>query len=244
MKAFLQSTCDPSDWVNIQASIQQGQMRLDWKGPQARASLLYDRDSSRITFMDPIHKTLFSLPSEDQTTLKLALVLFAAELKKKADGANPETRHALDLAAKNAQAFFNGVPQLEKKSVQVGGFSCDKWVTSGKTGGKMREVWITPYPGTGMAVEDYNTLRSLAHLALDLASPLLNQWEVDSGIFEQNFYGSDFPVEEALYVKGKSSARFKVLGIQTRTFGLETFQLPSGYQTLGLLDLLKQGSDN
>jgi hypothetical protein len=244
VKAFLQSSTGQSDWVNVHASIQQGQMRLDWKGPWSKGSLLYDRETSQVSLVDPLHRSVFLLPSADQTTLKLVLALFAGQLKKKADGADAETRRNLALFAKNAQSFFNGVPQLEKKDGSVGSFSCDTYVTNDAKGGKMREVWVTSSEATGMDAEDYNTFRSLAHLSLDLSDPLLSQWGADTGTFEQNFSVSDFPIQEVLYVKGRTSAKFKVLSVRSRGFGPETFQLPNGCKTLGLLDLLRQSSGN
>lgn len=244
VKALLQSYSGQSDWVNVQVSIQQGQMRLDWKGPRAKGSLLYDREASQVSLVDPLHRSVFLLPAADQTTLKLVLALFAGQLKKKADGSDAETRHNLALFAKNAQSFFNGVPQLEKKDGPVGSFSCDTYVTNDANGGKMREVWVTSSEATGMDGEDYNTFRSLAHLAMDLGDPLLSEWGADTGTFEQNFSGSALPIQEMLYVKGRASAKFKVLSVHGRDFGPETFQLPGGYKTLGLLDLLRQSSGN
>ncbi len=244
VKAVLRSLSGPSDWVDTKVQIDQGQVRLTWKGPRTKGSLLYDRETSQISLMDPFHKSIFMLPAADQTTLKVVLALFAGQLKQKADSTDAETRHNLDLAAKNAVSFFNGVPELEKKDGPVGSFSGDTYVTHDATGGKMREVWVTSPQGAGMDPEDYNTFRSLAHLAVDLSSPLLAQWGADTGAFEQNFSGTDLPVSEVLYVKGKPSMKLTVLSIQGKDFGAEKFQLPGGYKMLGLLDLLKQSAGN
>lgn len=244
VKAFLQSYSGQADWVNVQASTQENKLRVDWKGPRSKGSLLYDRDTSQISLVDPIHHSLFLLPAGDQTTLKLVLALFAGQLKKKEDSMDAVTQHNLELVAKNARAFFNGVPRLEKKDTPVGNFSTDVYLTRYTQGGRMREVSVTPFQGTNMLEEDYNTFRSLAHLCLDLSGPLLSQWGVDTGVFEQNFSGSDLPIQETLYVKGRVSMRFKVLGIQARDFEPGIFQPPDEYKPLGLLDLLKQSTGN
>jgi hypothetical protein len=244
VKAFLQSLSGQADWVNAQVSIQQGQMRVDWKGPRTKGALLYDRETSQVSLVDPFHKSVFVLPATDQTTLKVVLALFAGQLRKQADGADPSTRSTLELMAKNARAFFNGTPQLEKKGDPAGGFPCDTYLTRDPKGFRMREVWVTPAQGTGMGDEDYNTFRSLAHLSMDLTGSLLGQWGADTESFEQNFSGSDLPVQEVVYVKARPSLKFKILGVQARDFGPETFQLPGGYKTLGLLDLLRQSSGN
>ena len=239
IKAFLQSYSGGQNWVNLRLSIQQDQLRLDWKGPLSKGSLLYDRDSSQIALVDPLHHSLFLLPAADQTTLKLALALFAGQLKKKSDGADATTRRDLELAAKNARSFFNGTPQMEKQGETVGGFSCDAYLTRDDQGGKMRETWVAPSEKTGMAPEDYNTFRSLAHLVLELCDPLLAQWGADTVTFKGNLTGSDFPVQELLYAKGRLSAKYKTLGVQAKDFDPGVFQLPNGYKNLGLLDLLK-----
>lgn len=244
VKAYLQSTKDADYWVNVKASIQQGQMRLDWKGPWAKGSLFYDRDSSQVALADPIHRTVLLLPAADQTTLKLMLALLAGSLKEKVDSAGPGARRTYGLAAQNAVAFFNGTPQLEKKGAPDGSFSCDEYVAYGPYGDKMREVWVTDSDGTPLAGEDYNTFRSLAHLALDLSSSLAAQLGADTSAFEQNFSGADFPVREVLYAKGRPSLRFKVLGIQARDFDAATFQLPRDYKMMGLIDLLRQNRGN
>lgn len=244
LKAFLRDYSSPGDWVNVQVSIQQGQTRLNWKGPLSKGSLFYDRDTGKVSLVDPLHRSIFVLSVGDQTTLKLALALFAGRLRKKADGADAATRRALNLVAGNARAFFNGTPQLEIKDGLLRGFSCDTYLTRDAAGGRMREVWVTPSQATILAGEDYNTLRTLAHLACDLGSPLLDEWGADTGDFGQNFYGSDLPIQEVLYVKGKASFQFKVLGIESRDFEPSVFQLPEGYKTLGLLDLLSQNSGN
>lgn len=239
VKAFLQSYSGNADWVNVQVFIQQDQLRLDWKGPRSKGSLFYDRDSSQIAVADSLHRSLFLLPAADQTTLKLALALFAGQIKKQSDGANAATKRTLDLAAKNTRSFFNGTPQLGKEGEPVGGFSCDTYLTLSGNGGKMRETWTTPLEKTGMDAEDYNTFRSLAHLVLDLCDPLLTQWGADTVTFKGNLAGSDFPIQELLYAKGKPSAKYKALAIQAKDFDPGFFQPPAGYKNLGLLDLIK-----
>ncbi len=240
VKAYLQSTKSVDYWLNVKASIQQGQMRLDWKGPWSKGSLFYDRDTSQVALADPLHRTVLLLPATDQTSLKLMLALSAGSLKERVNAAGPGARRTYGLAAQNARALFNGTPQLEKKGIPDGNFSCDEYVVYGPYGDKMREVWVTPSDGTPLAGEDYNTFRSLAHLAFDLSSSLAAQLGVDTSAFEQNFSGIDFPVREVVYAKGRPSLRFKVLGIQARDFDTATFQWPQDYKMMGLIDLLRQ----
>lgn len=238
VKAFLQGYSGRENWVNVRLSVQQDQLRLDWKGPLSKGSLFYDRDSSQIALVDSLHHSLFLLPASDQATLKLALALLAGQQQKQAGG-DAATRSNLEWAAKNTRSFFNGTPQLQKEGLSVGRFSCDAYLTSDGQGEKMRETWLTPPEKAGMPPEDYNTFRSLAHLILDIFDPLLTQWGADTVTFKENLAGSDFPIQELIYVKGRLSAKYKTLGVQAKDFDTGLFQVPTGYKSLGLLDLVK-----
>jgi len=243
VKAFLQGYSGGKDWVNVLLSVQQDQLRLDWKGPLSKGYLLYDRDSSQIALVDSRRRSLFVLPAADQATLKLALALFAGQLHKKADNADAATRRNLEMAAKNARSFFNGAPQPEKEGETVGGFSCDSYLTRDEQGGKTRETWVAPPEKAGMPAEDYNTFRSLSHLVISLCDPLLTEWGADTVTFSGNLSGSDFPIQELLYVKGGLSAKYKTLSVRSKDFDPGLFQPPTDYKSLGLLDLLKHNGN-
>jgi len=238
VKAYLESLSRKNAWVKVEASIDQGRMRLDFEGPTANGELLYERDSSLLTLVDHLHKTILPLSAENQEAIKLLLTLFSGKLKDQAS--DPSARQVYQLATENAQAFFNGAPRLEKKDVTESGFTCDEYVTD-LAGTKAREVWVTTPDKAGMNLEDYNTFRSLAHLAVEVGSPLLAQLGADMEGFQQNLADPQWPVFETLYYKGKASARYKVLSLHAQSFNDGVFQPPQRYQVLGLMDLLQEG---
>ena len=241
VKAYLESTAYKDSWVNVDAIIDGGRMRLDFSGPLSKSSLLYDRDSSLLTLVDHLHKTILALTADNQATIQLFLTLAAVQMNKQSSTWNPATQKAYELTAQNTRAFFNGVPKLVDKGVKVGGLACDKYVTE-LEGGEKREVWVTTPEKAGLSPEDYNTFRSLAHLAVEMGGSLLTQMGADMTAFGQNFYGSEVPVAEVLHASGKGSSQFKVLKIHSQSYGAEAFNLPTGYQNLTLLDLMRQGN--
>ena len=52
IKAHVQSFTPVNSWTNVEVSIDSDRMRLDFKGPTAHGSLIYDRDSSQLTVVD------------------------------------------------------------------------------------------------------------------------------------------------------------------------------------------------
>ena len=240
VKATLESLSRKSAWVNLDTAIDHSRMRLDFEGPSAHGALIYDRESSLLVLVDHLHKTVLSLDPENQQAIKLLLMVFSGRLKGNVAGSDPLAQQALELVEQNAQAFFNGAPRLEKKGVSQAGFYCDEYVTD-IAGTKAREVWVTSPGKAGVSEEDYNTFRSLAHLAMDLGAPVLAQLGVDTEGFQQNLSDPQWPVDEVLYNEGKASARFKILGLRPRNFNDVYFNPPQRYRVLSLMDLLKQG---
>src|ERR1039457_4614287 len=71
VKARLESYSQKEAWVNVEAFITDERLRLDFKGPWSHGSLIYDRESSLLTVVDHLHKTVLALTQENQTALKL-----------------------------------------------------------------------------------------------------------------------------------------------------------------------------
>lgn len=238
LRARLESETYKDAWVNVQASIDHDKMRVDFRGPNADGALIYDRETSQLTLVDHLHKTVLPLTADDQTGVKLLLAVASGQLKGRVDGSN--ARRTFAIAENSARAFFNGMPVLKGKGVVQGGFACDEYVTDLK-GKKAREVWVTDPLQAGMEGKDYNTFRSLAHLAVDLGDSVLAQLGADTAAFQENFSESQLPVAEVLYAKGKASVRFKVLGVAPRSFGADNFNPPADYKTVSLVELVKDG---
>jgi hypothetical protein len=240
LTARFQSLSDKDAWVKLSLSVDQDRARVDWEGPRTAGSILYNRENSLVTVVDRIHRTVLAVPPDSQGLLRLLGGMAAAKWKSEGDGAAEGPGKAYRLARENARAIFGGTPALKKAGVSLDGFDCDDYVTDGKTG-RAREVWVTSPDRAGMDPEDYDTLRSLVHLAVDLCSPELAPWGVDTEDFQEGLSRSPFPVQAVYYAQGKPSARFRVLGIRSESFGDAVFNPPEGYRSLGLLDLLKQG---
>lgn len=248
IKAHLEGTSDAKAWVNAEVFIADGHLRLDFKGPLSHGSLIYDRETATVTVVDRIHKDVFSLTPSDQAAAKLLLAINAGQLKSQSSSADANSRRAYAIAAKNAQAIFNGVPRLKAQGEQVGGFSCDDYVTDrpgqdpAGDAGKLREVWVTTPEAAGMNGEDYNTFRGLVHLVLDLSSDELQALGADISGFQQDLSDSNLPLQAVLYAKGRPSARFKILGIKSFEPDAGAFDPPADYAVLGLMDLVRQGA--
>lgn len=240
VKARLESATDKDAWVNVEASISDGHLRLDFRGPWSHGSLLYDRDTGLLTVVDDIHKTVLPLAQDTQAALKLIAEIATAKLAND-DGGLKGGAKAFQMVRENARAFFNGTPRLRDKGILKMGFTCDDYRTDWQ-GKRAREVWVADPGQAGMAGEDYNTLRALAHQALGLCGDKLAQWGVDTEGFKQNFLRPQLPVEEVLYLREKPSSRFEILSVKPRDFGPQTFTPPADYQALSLLDILRQGS--
>jgi hypothetical protein len=241
VKAHLESYAYKEAWVDVGAAIEDGRLRLDFQGPWSRGSVIYDRESSQVTIIDHLHRTILPLSQDSQAALKLIGAIATNRLQKEITASESGTR-AYALVAENAQAFFNGSPDLRGSNINKEGFTCDEYQTD-LQGQRAREVWVTSPEKAGVKGEDYDTFRSLAHLAMDLFGIELSQLGADPATFQEGLDNTQLPVLEVLYAKGKPSGRFKVLQIRSRDFAPGTFDPPSGYQTLSLLDLINQGGN-
>jgi hypothetical protein len=239
VKAHLQSYTDKKAWVDVEAFVGDGHLRLDFQGPWSHGSLLYDRDTSLLTVVDHIHKTVLPLTQDTQAALKIIAAVASAKFEGQAD-ATKNGAKALQLARENAQAFFNGTPNLTGKGVLKRGFTCDDYRTDWE-GKRAREVWVADPVKAGMGEEDYNTLRALAHQVLVLCGDELTQWGADTGGIDRDFFTPQLPVEEVLYLKGRPSSLFEILSVGPKDLSAGTFTPPAGYQTMSLADILKQG---
>jgi hypothetical protein len=239
LKARLESYTYQDAWVEVEAAIGDGQLRLDFRGPWSHGSLIYDRENSLVTVVDDLHKTILPLTQDNQTALKLIGVVAADRLQKEITGSRESAQKAYEMAEENARAFFNGAPVLKNQGVQKEGFACDEYRTD-LDGKRAREVWVTTPEKVGMSEEDYSTLRSLVHLIVDLCGGELAQWGVDTTQFQAGLLQPQLPVLAVLYAKGKPSSRFQILRVRTRDFSPRTFDPPAGYQTLSLFDIIKR----
>ena len=242
VRAHLESFSYKEAWVEIEASIGEGRLRLDFQGPWTRGSLIYDRESTQVTLIDHLRRTVLPLSQDSQAALKLLGAIAANRLQGEITGSEPEAQRAYAIVEENAQAFFNGVPDLKERGIAKEGYACDEYRTDWE-GKRAREVWVTAPQKAGMNAEDYDTLRSLTHLAVDLCGMELGQLGADPAAFQEGLADSPLPVFATLYAKGRPSGQFKILQIRSRDFAPGTFDPPAGYQTLSLMDLLKQGGN-
>jgi hypothetical protein len=239
MKARLESYTYNDAWVEVEAAIGDGQVRLDFQGPWSHGSLIYDRENSLVTVVDDLHKTILPLTQDNQTALKLIGAIAADRLQKEIAGSRESAQKTFEVVEENARAFFNGVPALRKQGVQKTGFTCDEYRTD-LDGKRAREVWVASPEKAGMSEEDYSTLRSLIHLMVDLCGGELAQWGVDTTNFQAGLSQPQLPVLAVLYAKGKPSGHFQILRVRSRDFSPRTFDPPAGYQTLSLFDIIKR----
>ncbi len=239
VRAHLESYTYKDAWVDVEAAIGEGQLRLDFQGPWSHGSLIYDRENSLVTVVDDLHKTILPLTQNNQTVLKLMGAIAADRLQAEIAGSRESAQKAYEMAQENARAFFNGIPVLKEKGIQKTGFTCDGYRTD-LNGVRAREVWVTSPEKAGMSEEDYDTLRSLVHLVVDLCSGELTQWGVDTTDFQEGISQPQLPVLAILYAGGKPSCRFQILRVRSRKFNPRTFDPPAGYQTLSLFDVIKR----
>ncbi len=238
LRAHLESLSYKDAWVDVAASIGDGHLRLDFQGPWTHGSLIYDRETSQLTVVDDLHKTVLSLSQGDQTALKIMGAIASGKLKGGAANYPLSVQKTYAIVQENAKAFFNGVPALRDKGVRKAGFTCDAYQTD-LNGKKAREVWVTRPETAGMSGEDYNTFRGLIHLAVDFCGDELAQLGADTTAFQLGLSDPQLPVRAILYAQGKPSSQFKIRSIRSRTFDSSAFNPPSGYQSLSLLSLGK-----
>ena len=239
LQTRLQSFADKQAWADLDVSIDQSKMRLDFQGPWSHGSLIYARETSLVTVVDKIHETNLTITPADQSALKMLGGLALGLAESQADKGNWNGRKTFAIIRKNIRAFFNGTPLLKAKQVRMVGMECGRYVTE-LEGEKAREVWSTDPEKTSLSGEDYNTLRSLAHLALDLAGDELVQLGADPAAFQRLFSKPELPVVLVLFEKGKPSCRFEIKKLFSQSFTPEAFDPPASYRAIGLLDILKK----
>ncbi len=238
LRAHVESLSYKDAWVDVAVSIADGHLRLDFQGPISHGSLIYDRETSQVTVVDDLHKTVLTLSQGDQTALKIMGAISSGRLKGGAAGFPLSVQKTYAIVQENAKAFFNGIPVLKGKGARIGGFTCDEYQTDFE-GIKAREVWVTLPEKVGMSGEDYNTLRGMVHLAVDFCGDELTQLGADTSSFQQSLSNPQLPVRAVLYAQNKPSGRFKVRSVRTRTFDATTFIPPAGYRNLSLISLGK-----
>ena len=167
LKARLESYTYKDAWVEVETAIGDGQLRLDFRGPWSQGSLIYDRDTALVTVVDDLHKTILPLTQDNQAALKLIGAVAADRLQGEIAGSRESAQKTFEMFQENARAFFDGVPALRAQEKQKSGFTCDEYRTD-LNGQRAREVWVTSPEKAGMSEEDYDTLRSLVHLVVDL----------------------------------------------------------------------------
>ncbi len=224
-------------WIDLLATVDDGHVKIHFQGPWCQGALIYDRESSQLTIVDDLRKTVLILTQENQAALKLIGAVTSGKLISHIAGSTPSAQKTFLLVKDNVQAFFNGPADLKKSAVLKSGFTCDDFQAY-FGGQKCREVWVTGPESAGIDVEDFNTLRSLGHLLLDLSSSTLNQLGADPTNIQQDLSSSIFPICEDLYSNGKHSGRFQVIKIRSGTINPGVFTTPSKYKIRSLLDLM------
>jgi len=236
----LESVSDKNAWVNLDALVQDGQLKVSFMGPWSRGSLIYNQKTSVITVVDDMDKINVPISPADQTAFKMVSYLVAAKLTGEEEGANDSVKLAYKLAKQNARALFNGSADLMAVKVPMDGFSCDLFEL--RTGAvKNRQVWMTTTQATGITTDEYDTLWSLTRQMVDLTEYELSGLGADTDSFFHGYSNLEFPIHVALYADGKISSRFKVVKILHRVLTADAFEPPAGYQTMSLLNLVEQG---
>ncbi len=238
LKAYVECYADKQAWVNLRVSISDDHLKIHFNGPWCLGALVYDRETSEITVMDDIKKTVFTLTHDNQAALKFMANLASGKLIAGIAGSTPSAKKTYAMVTENARSFFNGVPVLKEKGDSKGNFTCDLYETD-IDGVKAREVWVTSPEDAGIGGEDLDTFRSLVHLMVDLCGDELSQLGADTTTFQQVLSSSALPVYANLYAKGKRSCNFQMLGVRTRTFDPNDFVPPANYRVLTLLDMIK-----
>lgn len=238
IKALVEGSAYKEAWIDLGTVVSDGHLKVHFKGPWCLGSLIYDRETSQLTIVDEQRKTVIVLTQENQAALKVIGALSSAKLMGQITGSTPSAKKTFAMVKENAQAFFNGTPFLKESGQPKAGLTCDHYETDWN-GQKTREVWTTEPAAAGVDGEDFNTIRGLAHLLLDLCGSELAQLGADTTFFQQNLPEAPLPVFADLYTNGKHTGRFQILSVRSRDIAPGSFAPPSSYKVLGLLDLLK-----
>lgn len=235
IQAQLLNPFNPAALTSLDLSVDNDKARVDFKGPSAHGSLIYDRESSLLTLVDHVHQVTYQVGSAELMALKIAGNLaFSNLVEKWSRSGNPNHRN-FEQAKASMAALFNGTPVLKTQGASKDGFTCDEYRTrlAGRNG---RDVWVTSPDIAGMGAEDFNTCRSFVHLALDLFGDALSQMGADTLSFQQKLDGQVFPVHSEVYVKGRMTGLFRVKSIASRSFAAGFFDPPSRYALKGIMD--------
>ena len=142
IQASLQSFADKQAWADLDISIDQGKLRLDFQGPWSHGSFIYARETSWFTVVDGIHGTILTITPADQSVLKMLGALAFGIAESRADKGDWNGRKTFGIIRKNVRALFNGTPLLQTKGILRAGMACDQFATR-LDGEKVREVWST-----------------------------------------------------------------------------------------------------
>lgn len=238
IRALVECDAYEKAWVDLRVSIGDGHLKVHFEGPWCLGALIYDRETSQLTVIDDTLKTVLNLTRENQAELKLLGALGSGKLMQVMAGSTPSAKKTYTMIKENAQSFFNGVPLLKANNVKKADFSCD-WYQTDLDGKRVREVWVTSPENGGVNSEDFNTLKGLAHLLLDIGGNELAQLGADTTSFQQGLSTAPLPVYEDLYAGGKHSCKFHILGVRSKDLAPGVFVPPANYRTLGLIDLVK-----
>ncbi len=238
LKAHIHCDAYKDGWIDLKVSVSHDKLRLDFKGPEALGSVLYDRDSSFLVIADHLRKTFIPISSTDQMGLKLVAAITAGRMEKQMETSSEASKRAFQFIRDNARAFFNGNPQRIAKDLSTDGFPCDEYVTD-IDGVKNREVWVTTPQKAGIDDEDYHTYRSLIHLMFDLSGDFLAQMGVDAEAFQQGLSEEDLPIQSNLYIHDRPSCHYKVISIRQQEIAQGTFDPPEDYKKLGLMNVMR-----
>jgi hypothetical protein len=234
----LESTLDKNAWVNLDALVQDGQLKVSFLGPWSRGALIYNQKTSAITIVDDMDKVNVPISQADQTTFKMMSYLGSDRIKGLVDKSDDSVKLAYQLAEQNARALFNGSTVLTEKNIRMDGFNCDLY--EARSGGVLnRQEWMTSREAIRITGDEYDTLWNLTRQLAGLLEYEMTSLGADTHPFLQSYSNLEFPVHVALYTDGKISSRFKVVKILHRNLKPADFEPPANYQTLSLLNMVE-----
>lgn len=238
--ARAESTAYPRAWLNLDALLDNGNIRVNVSGPFSHGALIYNRTTSEMILVDDLHKMIFPLEPSVQTGLKMMGYMFSSRLKGEAKGAMPSIKLAYEVIQQNARALFNGSGTLQKKNDHMNGYVCDLYEAQAGAGEK-RQVWMTSLASTGIDPDNHQTIWSLTQRLVDIFGYELGELGADTNSLIKNYSASQFPIHVGLFTQGKLVSRFKVIQINHPHLGPDVFNPPVGYQMVSLIDLIQTG---
>ncbi len=238
--ARLESTFYKQSWVDLDLLVGDGHVRINFTGPLANGALIYEKRTSDLILLDGFGKTAIPITRTDQMALKFMGAIGASRLQDEMEKSLPSVKLAYNLVVSNLCALLNGSPVLTEKRSHVNGFTCDLYQTKAGDNAS-RKVWLVTPKASTLSPDDYETLRSLRSLAFDLGGPLLKDFGVNVAAYPSGEAEPQLPALIALYVDGKESCRLVVHKIRFKALELSAFEPPSGYQRMGILEMVKEG---